>query len=693
MAKKEKKLKKELNLLGVYAIATGSTISGGIFLIPGLAAADIGNSFVFAYMLSALLLIPSVISKIELATAMPKAGGVYYFLDRSLGPGVGTIGGIGVWLVLILKVSFALVGIGAYLSLFTSNYNITFLAITIAIILGIINYFGTKKSITLQVILVSVLLLIILSFMITSAPLIDVNNYNKIFDFEFLELMSTTGLVFISYVGVTKVASISEEINNPERNIPLGIFLALGTAIIIYILGTMIIIGVVPMHLLSGNLTAVATAQEISTGKVGVIIISIAAIIAFVSVANSGIMSASRYPLAMSRDHIIPSFFRKLTKNNTPARSLLLTVVLIVIILLFLDPTKIAKLASAFQLLTFAFISLAVIVMRESKIGSYDPGYKSPFYPWMQIFGMSASIFLIFQLGVLSILFTIGLIIISGSWYFYYSRSRVSRNGAIYHVFERWGKLRHQGLDTELRGILKEKGLRKGDPFDKIVTECKVFDIKDNITFSEAVKLTADLVSKEIPLSADEIVNRIMEGTRIGATPVTQGVALPHFRCSGIEHSMLVLMRVKNGIDIPIFNPLTYQEEDVQRVAAVFFLISPKKDPTQHLRILAQIAGRVDDDSFADDWNSAKDEQELKEALLHDDNFQALHIMKGKKTELFINKELREIKFPSGCLVAIIQRGGEIIVPKGNTKIIEGDRITVIGDPVSMKELCRLYID
>ena len=62
---------------------------------------------------------------------------------------------------------------------------------------------------------------------------------------------------------------------------------------------------------------------------------------------------------------------------------------------------------------------------------------------------------------------------------------------------------------------------------------------------------------------------------------------------------MLVLIRVKNGIDIPIFNPLTYQEEDVQRVAAVFFLISPEKDPTQHLRILAQIAGRVDDDSFA----------------------------------------------------------------------------------------------
>jgi len=691
MITKKKKLKKELNLIDVYAIATGSTISGGFFLIPGLAAADIGSSFVLAYLLSALLLIPSVMSKIELSTAMPRAGGVYYFLDRSLGPGVGTVGGIGVWLTLILKVSFALVGIGAYLSLFVTDYNITMLAVVIAAILGVINYFGAKKTSGLQIGLVSILLVIIIGFIITSASSVDVNNYKKIFDFEFLELMSTTGLVFISYVGVTKIASISEEIKNPERNIPLGIFLSLATAFVIYIVGTMIIVGVVPMDLLSGNLTAVATVQDIAIGNIGVVIISIAAIAAFVSVANSGIMSASRYPLAMSRDHIIPPAFRKLNKNNTPSKSLLLTVVLIILILLLLDPTKIAKLASAFQLLVFAFMSLSVIVMRESKINSYDPGYKSPLYPWMQIFGIVSSIFLIFQLGILSILFTTGLIIIAGAWYYFYARSRVSRNGAIYHVFERWGKSRHVGLDAELRGILKEKGLRKGDPFDEIVTKSNVFDLTKEVSFSEAVNLTANLLSKEIPLSSDEIIKRIMEGTRVGATPVMHGVALPHFKCGGIERSQLVLIRAINGINIPIYNPLTYEEENTEKVMAVFFLVSPENDPTQHLRILAQIAGRVDDDSFSNEWNSAKDEQELREALLHDDNFQAIHIEHGKKVELFIDKELKSISIPNGCLVTLLQRGGEIIVPKGNTRLLEGDRITIIGDPESMKELRKLY--
>ncbi len=687
----KKKLKKEIGLLGVFSIAAGTTLSAGFFLLPGLAAQQAGPALILAYVIAAIPLIPAMLSVVELATAMPKAGGVYYFLDRSLGPLVGTIGGIGTWLALILKVAFALIGMGAYISLFIPGLAIVPIAVALAVALGLLNIFGSKKSGKFQIYLVGGLLALLTYFIGGGIPELNYEHFNNFFDAGFDSIMATAGLVYISYVGVTNVASLAEEVENPERNLPIGVFLALGLAILIYILGTAVMVGVLPMSELQSTLTPVASAAKVFFGDWGMYILSIAAILAFVSVANAGTMSASRYPLAMSRDHIMPKYFRKLGRFDTPVHSIVLTVSIIIILLIFLDPTGIAKLASAFQLLMFSLVCLAVIIMRESKIDSYDPGYKSPFYPWLHIFGIISSLYLIFEMGALPIIFSSGLVIAGGLWYWFYARGKVERNGAIYHIFERLGQQRFIGLDTELRGILKEKGLRKGDPFDKIVTESKVFDLSEEITFSEAVNLSANLVSKYIPLSSEEIVKRIMEGTRVGATPVTHGVALPHFRCNGIEHSILVLMRVKNGIDIPIFNPLTYKEEDVQRVVAVFFLISPEKDPTQHLRILAQIAGRVDDDSFSKEWNAAVDEQELKEALLHDDNFQALHILKGKKTELFINKELKEIKFPSGCLVALLQRGGEIIVPKGNTKIHEGDRITVIGDPESMKELNKFY--
>jgi amino acid transporter len=472
---KHVRLKKELRLFDVYAIATGATLSAGFFLLPGIAAVEAGPALVLAYALAAVPLIPAMFSIIELATAMPRAGGVYYFLDRSLGPFLGTIGGIGTWLALILKVAFALIGMGAYIALFVPTLRIIPVAVTIAVLLGGVNLVGAKKTGGLQVIMVAGLLAILAIFFSSGVAEFQPAHFQGFFAAGFDSIIGTAGMVYISYVGVTKVASLSEEVQDPERNLPRGIILALSTSILIYIFGTALIVGLVPMAELQGSLTPVATAANYAMGRPGVILLSIAALLAFVSVSNAGMMSASRYPLAMSRDHLAPRVFRQLGKFGTPFYSILLTLTTIILILVLFDPMRIAKLASAFQLLMFAFVCFAVIVMRESHIESYDPGYKSPFYPWMQIAGIVAPIYLIFEMGIVPILFSSGLIVVSSLWYWYYASGKVARVGAIYHVFERLGRQRHHNLDTELRGILREKGLRQEDPFDEIVSRCMGF--------------------------------------------------------------------------------------------------------------------------------------------------------------------------------------------------------------------------
>lgn len=652
-----------------------------------------GSSFILAYLVSALLVVPFALSQIELATAMPRAGGIYYFFDRSLGPLFGTIGGIGVWLVLVLKVAFVLVGIGAYLTLFLSNFSITPLAVSLALILGVINFFGSKKSSSLQIVLVSILLIILVGFIITGFPYVQKENYQGIFEFDTLKLLSTAGIVFISFVGVTKIASISEEIKNPERNIPIGIFLALGTALIIYVIGTIIMVGVLPIEDIMGNLTTPAAVIELILGFPGVILISIAAIVAFISVANSGILSASRYPLAMSRDHILPPFFKKLNKLSAPSISLYLTVFTVIIILISFDPTKIAKLASAFQLLVFAFICLAVIVMRESKIQSYDPGYKSPLYPWMQIFGIVASLFLITKLGFLSILFTVLLIVLGFVWYWYYAKNRVARTGAIYHIFERLGKQRYDALDSELRGILKEKGLRKDDPFEEIVIYGKFIEVEEEKTFKQVLAKSAEYLGSVIPNSKEEIIQQIMEGTRIGATPVTHGFALPHFRTEGVDKAELVLVRAMNGVDIQIFDPLTHEVEETQKVKGLFFLVSPENNPSQHLRILAKIAGRLDDNDFMEKWISAKNEHELKDALLFDEEFFSIMISRENKSADLIGMEIKDLQIPANCLITTIRRSGKTLIPKGKTELLELDRIIIMGDSAGIKVLRKRYLN
>ncbi|MCF8432349.1 MAG: amino acid permease, partial [Melioribacteraceae bacterium] len=505
-------------------------------------------------------------------------------------------------------------------------------------------------------------------------------------------ILSTAGLVYVSYVGMTKVASLSEEIEDPERNLPIGIFLAMITSFLIYGLGTFVIVGVVPMDILTGDLTPVATAADIMAGEFGVIFVSIAALLSFISVANAGVMSSSRYPLAMSRDHILPAFFRKMLKNGAPINSIIITTLLLVVILIFFDPTKIAKLASAFQLLMFALVCLAVIVMRESRIDSYDPGYKSPWYPWLQVVGIISPMFLIFEMGWVAILFSLGLVVAAVLWYNLYAKVRVRRSGAMYHIFERLGKQRYDGLDTELRGIMKEKGLRSKDPFDEIVTRSNVLIYKDRSNFEDILVDAAELLAKKIPISKEKIVKMVLDGTRVGATPVTRGVALPHFRASGISNPEMILVRSEGGIKIKIFDPLTGKEESEEFVNAIFFLASPEENPSLHLRILAQIAGRVDDPTFSEEWLAAKDEQQLKEALLHDERFLSLTISKTTLSESLITKQLKDVQLPDGCLVALLQRGGDMIIPDGKLVFHEGDRLTIIGEKAALKKLRAQFL-
>ncbi len=685
------RLKKSLGLLDVYALATGTTLSAGFFLLPGIAAIQAGSAITISYLIAVLPLIPATFCIVELTTAMPRAGGVYYFLDRSMGPLLGTVGGIGTWLALVLKVAFALIGIGVYLGLFIPDLPIVTVAIVLAVGLGILNILGADTSGKLQILLV-LLVIITLAVLIGGAvPDINISHFNNYFDAGSGAIISTAAMVYISYGGITKVTSLSEEVENPERNLPLGIFLALGTAILLYGIGTAVMVGIVPLDRLAGDLSPVATVAETLFGRIGVIVIGIAALFAFVSVANAGTMSASRYPLAMSRDFMMPGFLQRLSKNGMPFPSILFTVATIVIILLVLDTSKIVKIASAFQLLMFMLVCVAVIVMRESKIDSYDPSYLSPFYPWMPIFGVFSSLWLFSNMSAWTKIFTMVFLVIGVLWYRYYVRNKVGRSGAIYHIFEKLGQSRYEGLDKELRGILKEKELRKDDPFDQLVARSHVIDVAEGIQFEDIVERVSTLFSQFVPESYDNLYRQFFEGTVVGITPVAHGAALPHSRVEGLKQMEMVMVRSKSGVVINVNNPATDQVEE-KTLHAIFFLLSPLDNPTQHVRMLAQVARQIENVDFMSDWISAEDEQQLKESILHNERFHSVYIHKDSPTEQLIGKPLSAINMPEGSLVALIRRGEQTIIPRGSTIIHEYDRITVIGEPSSMKEFHKTYI-
>jgi APA family basic amino acid/polyamine antiporter len=693
---KPTKLEKQLGLWDVYALATGATLSSGFFLLPGLAAAGAGAAMPLSYLLAALIVLPGLFSSVELTTAMPKAGGIYYFLDRSMGPLVGTIGGFGTWIALVLKSSFALIGVGAYLQLFFPQLQFGPIAAVLAVLLGVVNYFGAKKSGSAQVFLLIALFFLLLWFCGVGVMQIEVGRLAGIFEPESAGLISTAGLVIISYMGLTKVASVAEEVKDPERNLPLGTFLAFATVVLVYVVGTAVMIGVTGADVLAaaddghGDLTPVATVARDLAGPNGALVMTIAALLAVSSGANAGILSASRYPLAMGRDRLLPEFFGAVGARGTPTVGILSTVAVIVFCVTVFDPTGIAKLASAFKLVMFALGCLAVIVMRESRIESYDPGYRSPFYPGLQILGILAPFWLIVEMGILPTLFSFALITLGATWFTYFAKDRVDREGAIFHVFERLGRQRDDRLDTELREIIKDRGPRAADPFDRLFTGARVIDLQGPVDFAALARQAGDRLALDLPVSADELVEGFLQGTRLGATPVSHGAALPHVRLSAIDEPRMLLARVREGVRFEDVNP-SHRPADGQPVRAVFFLAGPQDDPGRHLRILAQIARRVDQDAFMPEWLAAEGDAQLKEALFRNERLLVMTLDGTGRRQELSGLKVREVDLPSGTLIAMIRRDDEMIIPQGETVLLAGDRLTVLGKPEAIGALRKRY--
>jgi len=696
------RLEKQLGLFDVYVVSTGAMIGSGFFLLPGVAVTYAGPGVVLAYLLSGILILPAMLSQAELATAMPRAGGAYYFLDRTLGPLMGTIGGVGTWLALILKSAFALIGMGAYIALVV-HVPMRPTAIAFTVMFMFLNIAGARQSTGLLRWLVGAFLIVLGLFVVhglsdvftgTEFPSIE-ERFTPLLPFGVDGLLATVGLVFVSYIGLTKVASLAEEVRNPERNIPLGMMLSLLTVTVLYVVGVFIMVAVLGVDALADSLTPVADAAGAFShwlpAGAGKLLMVGAAIVAFTSMSNAGILAASRYPLAMGRDHIFPVGLSKTGRVGTPLRSIVLTCGFVAASLLLLDVVQVAKLASALQLLLFALLNVAVIVMRESRIESYDPGFKSPFYPWTQLIGIFVAVVLVAEMGWLSVLFTAGVTTVCFAWYTYYAKPRIARDGAIYHVFERLGRRRYAGLDRELRDLMKEKGLRAEDPFDQVVARSAVLDYDEPASLDAIIHRASELLERRLPVGTEALVDGFGRGVRGGATPVAHGAALLHTRFPDLDTSEMVLVRCTAGVRIDVDDEDLARQTAEAPLRAVFFLVSGETDPGRHLRILAQLAGRVEDESFMPEWLEGRHEQDLKETILRDDRFLSVRLWPGTKAESLIGHEVKELELPPGCLVALIRRYGEMIVPQGRTVLREGDRLTIIGAPAGLKQLIKRY--
>ena len=440
-------LERSLGLYSTMMISMGAMIGSGIFVLPALGYKKAGPAVVVAYLLAAIIVLPAALSKAEMATAMPESGGTYLYIDRAMGPLFGTIAGIGAWFSLIFKSSFALVGLGAYLLLLVpiSQGQIVIVALALGTLVVVLNISGTKLSGQVQAIIVSLVIVGITAFTINAGLFAETSRFSPLRTNGNTGIVTAAAFVFVSYAGVTKIASVAEEVKEPGKNLPRAMLGSLGIMAVIYVGVVGAVVGLADPSVLktggpdgTASLTPMADGAAMLFGGAGVVVISVIAIVALTSMANAGVLSSSRFPLAMSRDQLLPPILRRIDRRfKTPRNAVLLTGAVLLLLIAFVPVIELAKLASAFQILVFSFENLALIAFRLGNPTSYEPAFTAPGYPYVQVFGFLGCMALLTQMGLVPLLGAGGIIIGGAIIYLLYGRSRTDRVGAASQYLQR----------------------------------------------------------------------------------------------------------------------------------------------------------------------------------------------------------------------------------------------------------------
>jgi amino acid transporter/mannitol/fructose-specific phosphotransferase system IIA component (Ntr-type) len=601
-------LHKGLSFIDVFCLAAGAMISSGIFILPGMAYAQVGPAVIISYALAGGLALIGILNVAELVTAMPRAGGDYYYVNRSLGPLTGTIAGLLSWFALSLKTSFAVFGMSEVIHLFT-GWPVFLIAVPICMLFTALNIFGVKEAARLEVMLVVGLLVLMVLYFFYGLRDIRPVHYTPVLPHGMNAMLSTAGFVFVSFGGLLNVATVAEEVKDPGRIIAPA-FIAAVVVITVFYAGLLFVtIGVLPPEQLSASLTPLADTAQKFAGRTGYIVITVAAMLAFITTANAGIMAASRYPLALSRDHLIPSCFQYISRRfGTPVTAVAVTGGVILLSLL-LNLEWLVKAASTVVLTTYALAGLAVIVLRQSGLQNYRPTFRVPGYPWVPGLGIVLFAVLIIDMGPATIEISLGLVLAGLLTYLFYGRRRSRQEYALLHLIERITAkdLASYSLESELKAIIHERDQVQNDPFDRAIQKASITDIADACDRESLFNRIADELVQYLPLTQKDILNRLCEREAESSTAISDFVAVPHLVIPGTDAFQLMLVRCRQGVHWSKENPA---------IRAVFVICGTKDCRNLHLKSLAAIAHIVQHPSFEKRWMQVKHPEQLRDIIL-----------------------------------------------------------------------------
>lgn len=429
-------LKRTMGVTAATAIGVGTMVGAGIFIFPGIAGGYAGPAAIISFLIGGLIAVIVASCTSELASAMPKSGGGYFFISRAFGPLWGTLIGIAQWIGLVFASAFYLMGFSDYFSQLLSNVGSNwtlpplYFALLPVVALFAINIVGAKKVGRLQNVLVIFLtLILLLVFSYGLLQVLGVWGEKQLFqDFApkgIGPIFPTTALVFTSYLGFVQIATIGGEIKNPKKNLPIALIASVVIVALLYVLVLLVSTSILSVTELERyGETAIVEVSKRILGTAGPLLVIGAGLLATLSSANASIISASRSVYALAKDNLITKKISRLNRRfGTPHFALLLAVLPVFGMLFLKNLELFAEVASFLHLVIYAGICLVLIHYRQKNYSWYQPGFILPLNKCLPIVGALGCMVLIFLMKAKSIIFGLVICVLVATYYWLFKKN------------------------------------------------------------------------------------------------------------------------------------------------------------------------------------------------------------------------------------------------------------------------------
>jgi APA family basic amino acid/polyamine antiporter len=360
-----RKLKRSIGLWSAVAINVGAIIGGGIFVVTGIVAGYAGSALVISMIIAGIIAFITATSFAKLTSWQPVEGSVYEYGRQLISPFSGFLAGW-MWIVANTFTGAAVsLGFAYYLTAAFPGLPSNLIAAALCLGFTALNLVGAKESAGVNNIFVSIKLAVLAFFVLFGALHWNTGNF---IPFQPLSsgVLYGSFFIFFAYGGFARVAVVAEEVKDAKRNVPKAMLLSLGISMIVYVLVGIIAVGLLKPVALAGSGSPLTAAMSVTGNSFAVQIVSVGGLVATASVLLTAILGVSRMAYSMARRNDLPSALARLhNKFCTPYYAILAAGVLMAVLVLFVDLTRVVAISTFALLFNYSITNIAAFKLKS----------------------------------------------------------------------------------------------------------------------------------------------------------------------------------------------------------------------------------------------------------------------------------------------------------------------------------------